>query len=83
MEAKLMSICRRTWQYGQEQGIWIIVPRSARPYPRLDKRTVHFGKYRIDIRGKNYSRCLPWTGHASATIPEGRFLTAGKKGEVD
>jgi hypothetical protein len=30
-EARLMSICRRTGQYDQERGIWITVPRPARP----------------------------------------------------
>ena len=67
---------------GQIRGIWITVPRSALPYTWLDKRTVHFNKYGIDIRDENYSRCLPWAGHASATIPNERFFTAGNKEEL-
>ena len=67
---------------GQKRGIWITVPRSARPYTWLDKRTVHFSKYGIDVRDESYSRCLPWARHASVTIPKERFMTAGNKEEL-
>lgn len=67
---------------GQELGIWLTVPRSACPYTWLDKRTVHFNRYGIDIRDENFSRCLSWAGHASATIPKDRFVTAGNRSEL-
>ena len=66
----------------QKRGIWMTVPRSARPCTWLDKRTVHFNKYGHDIRDESYSKCLPWAPDAPAIIPKDRFLTAGNKGEL-
>ena len=48
----------------QKREIWMTISRSARPCTWLDKRTVHFNKYGLDIRDESYSKCLPWQAHS-------------------
>ena len=69
-------------QKGKERAIWMTVPRSAQTFTWLDRRTIHFHTYGIDIRDENYSRCLPWASDAPATIPKERFLTSCYKEDV-
>ena len=61
---------------GNERVIWTTVPRSAGTSTWLDRRTIHFHTYGIDIRDESYSKCLPWASDAPATIPKERFLTS-------
>ena len=52
------------------------VPRSAQTFTWLDKGTIHFHTYSIDVRDESFSRCHPWASEAPLTIPKEWFLTA-------
>lgn len=79
-DCHMTIICRD--HKGNERVIWVTVPRSARTFTWLDRRTIYFHTYGIDIRDENYSKCLPWASDAPATIPKERFLTSCYKEDV-
>ncbi|KAG8532126.1 uncharacterized protein KY384_003764 [Bacidia gigantensis] len=59
-----------------ESVVWMTVLRSARTSTWLDRRTIDFHTYGIDIRDESYTKCLSWASDAPATIPKERFLTS-------
>ena len=57
----------------KEKIIWLMLPESACPICYLEKRTILFTKYRIDILDTKYRRCFGIGRNTSATILKGRF----------
>lgn len=61
-------------QKGNKRVIWMIVSKLIQTFMWLNKRTIYFHTYDINIRDENYFKYLSWALNTFAIISKKRFL---------